>query len=235
MEFVYVVPRRDLFADCYPQGFAPFGEECAQQDFEETVARRGFFVERERAETNPDWKQIIPYTIVVRTAPSSEATEVLLLRRLSKGGESRLVGKLSIGVGGHLNPEDLGSVADRRSVLECGTQREITEELAVEGSPSLRRVGLLNDDSNAVGAVHLGLVQVATVTGSVAIRETDVLEGDFESPSRLRDLLEEGAPFETWSEKLLRHLDRLIPVTREQAGVLFQDLPGTRTTSQTHA
>ena len=83
MEFVYVVLRRDLFAECYPQGFRPFGPSSDGADlpsFLDAVAR-GFFVERPHAERNPELKQVIPYSIVVRNG------DVPLLRRLSKGGE----------------------------------------------------------------------------------------------------------------------------------------------------
>ena len=66
MEFVFVVPRGDLFPDCYPHGLVPFGEECSLESFERAVVEYGFFVERPRAEVEPAWKQVIPYTALVR-------------------------------------------------------------------------------------------------------------------------------------------------------------------------
>ena len=124
MEFVYVVPREELFPHCYPQGLVPFGMaewEQAPEDFMRTVRERGFFVEREYAERSPGLKQVIPYSIVRTTEKNAESgpapaqarveegvcgERILLLRRLDKGGESRLHDKLSIGVGGHINPQD---------------------------------------------------------------------------------------------------------------------------------
>jgi hypothetical protein len=50
MEFVFVVPRRELFPDRYPQGFTPFGEALSAAHFVATLERHGFFVERSRAE-----------------------------------------------------------------------------------------------------------------------------------------------------------------------------------------
>ena len=55
---------------------------------------------RPEMEEDPSYRQIIPYVVLTR------GDEVLVLRRLKKGGEKRLHGLLSIGVGGHINPVD---------------------------------------------------------------------------------------------------------------------------------
>ena len=161
MEFVFVVPRARLFSECAPHGVAVFGDEWSQDAFETCVREDGFFVERAYAEEAPHLKQVIPYTLVAR------GQEFLLLQRTKGGGESRLHDKLSLGVGGHVNPVDAidtnaGAGARRlRAPLPAATRREVLEEeLIVEGETRLRTVGLLNDDTNAVGAVHVGLVQV---------------------------------------------------------------------------
>ncbi len=204
MEFVFVVPRRELFPDHYPHGFVPFGEGFAAERLRTVVERHGFFVERVRAEVTPEWKQVIPYNVVVVDG------EVLLLTRTPKGGEARLHNKLTIGVGGHLNPEDLDPTHAKRDPLPRGTRRELEEELAIEGSFEIEPVGLINDDSNAVGAVHVGLVQIVRVRGRVEIREKDVLEGRFVRPSELTERLAQGANFETWSAKLVAALPALL-------------------------
>ena len=238
MEFVLVVPRRDLFGERAPQGFLPFASAAQLQDFERAVREQGFFVERERAERDPELKQIIPYTIVTRAASAprvsergAEDLEVLLLKRLARGGEKRLHDKLSIGVGGHIDAADaeaLAGAVGRDAVLETGTRRELHEELALEHDLTWRRVGLINDDSNPVGAVHLGLVQVARARGAVSIREADVLSGDFAAPAALRELLDGGANFETWSALLVARLTELI---HEPQAVLPQRLETTGTRS----
>jgi predicted NUDIX family phosphoesterase len=210
MEFVLVVPRRDLFPQHYPQGFVAFDDGHRVETIERSVQAHGFFVERERAERDPELKQVIPYTLVTRRGENGD-TEVLLLRRLARGGEARLHDKLSIGVGGHLNPVDADG--DRAALLDAGTRRELTEELAIDGALEWRRAGLLNDDSNPVGAVHVGLVQVARAHGDVSIRETDVLAGEFTTPAHLAQLLAQGANFETWSALLVERLTDLIQET----------------------
>ncbi len=201
MEFVYVIPRDKLFPECYPQGLAFFRQQGERESLEARIREHGFFVERSYAERTPLLKQIIPYTVVV------SGERVLLLQRLPRGGERRLHGKLSIGVGGHINPEDH---LEGLSPVERAARREIEEEIDMRGSYALRTVGFLNDDSNPVGAVHVGIVQVAEVQGSVAIRERDVLEGRLVRPMDLEDLRLRGEDFETWSSILIEHLDEFV-------------------------
>lgn len=231
MEFVFVVPRSELFRDAYPQGLVPFGRGGPGLSLEQVEAasrEHGYFVERERAERDPALKQIIPYTIVDarprRTAPVLDGPRgaaprartgaqegVLVMRRLARGGETRLHDKLSIGVGGHINPEDLVSTRDRALFAE-GARRELEEELVLEGTWHVEAVGVLNDDANPVGAVHVGLVQVLHLEGSVRIREEDVLEGRLVPVDELQRLRSSGADFETWSSLLIDRIDELLSV-----------------------
>ena len=227
MEFVYVVPREVLFPTCTPQGFLPFpsvsgagsersGEErgepghlpWADQDgFHRLVRDHGFFVERARAERTPSWKQIIPYTLL------SAEGRVLLVRRKKAGGESRLHDKLSIGIGGHVDSVDALRAAElgEMNPLAAGSRRELEEEVHIQGPFQLSSLGLLNDDSNPVGAVHLGLVQVAEIDGTVQVREEDILDGRMVSTDELGALLTEGANFETWSAILAQRIQTLLP------------------------
>ena len=85
-------------------------------------------------------------------------------------------------------------------LLLCGGARgaePTAEELVADFEPDYAPVGLLNDDTTAVGSVHVGFVYVADAGGRpVAIRETEKLEGRFattEEVSAVRDGLE------TWS------------------------------------
>ena len=218
MEFVLVVPRREVFRECYPQGLALFGEGLARESFDASVDACAFFVEREHAEHAPELKQLIPYSLLVRAGEAGP--EVLLLRRLPRGGERRLHGKLSIGVGGHVEPADMPAGGTRRAAVDAGARRELAEELVLTGNLRVEQVGLVNDDSNPVGAVHLGLVQVAQLEGDAHVRETDVLEGRFVSPAELARLRADGAPFESWSALLVDRLELLLPRATRARGAL---------------
>lgn len=205
MEFVFVVPRVELFSESSPHGLVLFGEALSEEAFVACVERHGFFVERDYAERTPSLKQVIPYSIVVREGA------LLCLRRTKRGGEARLHDRITIGVGGHINPVDLPPGAGRDPIARATHREVVLEELVVEGPYTVRRVGLLNDDSNPVGAVHVGLVQVITVDAPVTVREVDQLEGSFVSKDELRKMLADGADFETWSSLLVPHLDHLVP------------------------
>lgn len=203
MEFVYVVKRSELFERRFPHGLEVL-DEVATAEVTGRIRARGFFVERRHAEADATMKQIIPYCVVVRGG------DVFLTRRTQKGGDARLFGKRSIGVGGHINPVD-GDVGGGAGVLELGLRREIDEELAIDGAWTVRAVGLLNDDSTDVGSVHLGLVHVVRAEGGVRVRETETLVGGFTPAADLVRLCrDERATFETWSALLIDRLDEVL-------------------------
>ena len=96
--------------------------------------------------------------------------------RLSGGGEERLHGQSSIGVGGHMN--DVVGADSINEVLRVNAQRELEEEvgLASEDSQNMEYIGFINDDTNEVGKVHMGVVFKITVhTSDVEAKETDTL------------------------------------------------------------
>ena len=145
-------------------------------------------------EQDPSFKQIIPYLVL------RDGSRYFLMQRTNAGGDPRLHGRYSIGVGGHLNPGDGG--------LLGGLRREWDEELVTGFVPPFRLVALLNDDTTAVGSVHLGAVYLADAAGRpVSIRETDKLTGGFVEPgavTAVRDRLE------TWSSLVFDFLEGAI-------------------------
>jgi len=205
MEFVYVVKRYELFDLSFPHGLVAAREDGRVATWTERIRRRGFFVERRHAEQDSSFKQIIPYTLV------AHGDEVLLLERLKAGGESRLHGKLSIGVGGHINPVD-GLGEEPGAVLEAGCRRELDEELVLDTPYALQSVGVINDESGDVGSVHFGLVQVARCERpAVSVRETHQLQGSFIGRRALKELAaRERGRFETWSALIIDRLDEVL-------------------------
>jgi predicted NUDIX family phosphoesterase len=161
-----------------------------------------FFAPRSSAETDPTLKQIIPYTIL------SSAGKVLRYKRGKKSGEQRLVAKGSIGIGGHMNDNDEGLFALDMEAYVAGVQREIDEELFVE-RPIHSRIGaLINDDSNEVGQVHLGVVHIFQLANPIAEkRESMILNIEFLPAAQLRT---ERETLETWSQICVDNLERLL-------------------------
>jgi predicted NUDIX family phosphoesterase len=176
------------------------------------MQEEGFFIERDYAERSPHLKQVIPYGIV------AVGRRILRVQRTKRGGDARLHDKHSIGIGGHLEPHDL--VPEHgRDPLPAGTRRELDEELVVRGVYEVRPVGWINDDTNPVGAVHVGVVQLVTVDGSVEVREREQLEGRLSTLEELDALLDRGADFETWSKLLVPRLRELLSTPKaERAG-----------------
>jgi predicted NUDIX family phosphoesterase len=204
MEFVLVVKRYDLFDLSFPHGFVARtpGDPRVDQ-WTARIRERAFFVERRWAERDSSMKQVIPYTLLACGGL------LYLLQRTARGGEARLHGKLSLGVGGHVNPVDLAPGTD---VLDAGCRRELEEEVVIRTPYALQPAGVINDDASDVGSVHFGLVNVARCeTPDVAIRETDVLEGRFVPLAEVKELARtQRERFETWSALILDRLDEVL-------------------------
>ena len=179
LEEVLVVPRESIVPGEGWLGVRRDGVEAALA----TVAREGRFVLRSAAEDDPSLKQVIPYLVL------RDVGRWFLMRRTKAGGDSRLHDLWSIGVGGHLNPGDVDVLG--------GLRREWAEELVAAFVPDFVPVGLLNDDTTAVGAVHVGVVYVADAAGRpVSIRETEKLAGAFATTDEVAAVRES---LETWS------------------------------------
>lgn len=162
-----------------------------------------FFAARSTAETDPSLKQIIPYAILVSDG------KVLRYMRGKKSGERRLVAKGSIGIGGHMNDHDEQLFALDQEAYFAGVQREIEEELIVENPLRNQIVALINDDSNEVGQVHLGVVHVLELPSPTAEkRESMILGIEFLTPDQLRA---ERDTLETWSQICVDNLEKLLP------------------------
>jgi predicted NUDIX family phosphoesterase len=172
---------------------ASHGYSTATAGFLDRAIEAAQWSARRELEEDPTRKQVIPYVLILGDRG------VWTMRRKSAQTEARLHGKGSFGVGGHV--EETGE-----GFLERGMRRELHEEVSIEGDSDfpLQFTGTINDDTNPVGAVHLGFVFVAYVGArEVAIREVDKMEGGW---TRVDELEQIESPLETWSELLLGHI-----------------------------
>jgi predicted NUDIX family phosphoesterase len=155
-------------------------------------AQNTLSVARSQAEHDPSLKQIIPYVLI------RKGDRWLHYVRGKGSGEKRLVAKGSIGIGGHINYGDEKLFLDGLAFYEEAVQRELHEELRMEGRFGTRIVALLNDDSDPVGQVHLGVVHVCELTReNVSKGEACITDLRFLS---LPQLLERREQLETWSQ-----------------------------------
>src|SRR5213595_1794045 len=153
-----------------------------------------FFIPRPQAETDPRFKQIIPYALIVFE------NSVLHYVRGKKAGEQRLVAKGSIGIGGHM-AEDADKFlwhSTDEETYRAGVEREVNEEIKIETTFEDRIVALLNDDTTEVGRVHLGIVHVFRLAeGRVQKREAMITNLTF---LKKEELLARRDMLETWSQ-----------------------------------
>ena len=159
-----------------------------REEIVKTIVDCHEFMDRPLAEEDPSFRQIIPYVIL------TQGDKVFTTRRLNKGTETRLHGKLSIGIGGHINPVD---EAEREKVLMQGLERELSEEVFIEKRGELVPLGVINDAADGVGSVHLGLCFKMEVQGEVRVKETEKLEGLWMS---VDELMERSEYMEGWTK-----------------------------------
>lgn len=161
-----------------------------------------FFIPRPKAETDPAYKQIIPYVLI-----AFEKT-VLHYVRGKKAGEQRLVAKGSIGIGGHMNETDESLFAMDEQAYRAGVEREVNEEINIDSLFEDRVVALLNDDLTEVGRVHLGIVHIFKLKEpKVQKREAMITGLTFLTRE---ELVARRESLESWSQICLDSLERLL-------------------------
>ena len=183
MEQVLVVDRSKLEAQLPKKEFITENVD----QLHAFILEHHFFMDREKAEYDNTVKQIIPYVII------RQAGKYFLLHRLKKQTEARLHDKLSLGVGGHINPSEEAA----EDVLEAGLLRELTEEVSVENVRALSCVGFLNENNGGVSDYHAALVYLLEAEGQVSVQETEKMSGSWAEVTELQNLLDR---LETWSK-----------------------------------
>lgn len=192
-----MVVKTQLFHDCgYFQGF------CSDTDkYLETLldAANTQYLPRGDMEEDPSFKQLIPYCIF-KFVDESGTTHVFQYTRGKGGGETRLRAKKSVGIGGHISTLD----AHDESPYELGMQRELEEEIVIGTEFTQTLVGLINDDENEVGKVHLGIVHLFEVQKpQISANEAEISDAGF---LPVAELMADLDSYETWSRICLESL-----------------------------
>jgi len=127
------------------------GEDCDLYVSEILDPKNLEWIPRNIAEQDENYKQIIPYCVITC------ANRTFSYSRTKKGNESRLHSMKSIGVGGHIERTKDKSTEES---YEYSMWRELEEEIGLNKSyvKSNKIIGIINDDSDSVGRVHLGIV-----------------------------------------------------------------------------
>ena len=192
IEKVLAVPRHAI------EGFLKQGFfESDGSDLMGLLAENSVFLERPLAEQDPTHKQIIPYILI------THGERYLMYRRTKKQGENRLHNKYSLGFGGHINDIDNNGRGTATNLILAAMVRELNEELFLPNIRSLSVAGFINDDTNPVGQVHLGVAFVVEAANPrFAVNEPEMIEAQWCD----REAVEKVFPnLESWSQLLWTH------------------------------
>lgn len=159
-------------------------------------------------EKDASTKQIIPYVVITSDQFPLPGTSVFTVSRTAKQSEKRLHNKLSIGIGGHMNEQDIEEAKDTNNSqfykgLFHSAIRELNEEVFLSKDykgPFF--LGVINDDTDEVGKVHLGMVFHVFAGSDVAINETSKMTGQYMEFPLLLEKTEVGH-VENWSKILI--------------------------------
>lgn len=160
----------------------------------DTILKNQSFMPRDEAEYNFEHKQVIPYVTVRHN------NNYLLLQRTSQQAEKRLHNKYSLGIGGHINPVD---DIEEENIIITSLYRELNEEVFVNDHGGLSFIGIINDESNSVSKVHLGLFYVLeAATPEFKVIETDKMTAQWVPEKELKKHYD---GLETWAQVVYDH------------------------------
>jgi len=163
-------------------------------DYAELIEKNKEFLPRSHMETDPSYKQIIPYLIYTHDG------KYFLMQRQPKASETRLQSKYSLGIGGHIRQEDIQG-AD----IATWARREFEEEVIFNGSYTIEPLGLLNDDTNDVGKVHIGFVFLLHGDSADITVQEELKSGTLLTLDECKILY---SSMETWSQIIVDYLDK---------------------------
>jgi predicted NUDIX family phosphoesterase len=194
-EKVLVVPTKDILEK---------GLDMSYTTFNEILLGKGLYLNRDLAEKDESYLQIIPYCVVYRFTTRMAEPSIFLYQRLKGGSEARLHSKYSIGIGGHIDEDRDGSDITL-STLSKSSLAEVREEIGDKYiyPPSVTsRPFLIYDNSNEVGRVHLGVLMKALARcDHIEPLEVNKISGRMVSLTNI--LKDHSANLENWSRKAI--------------------------------
>src|SRR5258708_2620662 len=166
------------------------------------------YLNRSDAEQDRRYKQLIPYVLLICN------DRLLRYRRGRGGGETRLHGLYSVGIGGHISDEDHGLFSHNVGYLD-GMRREVKEEIDIEAAEETT-VGVINDDSTEVGYVHFGVVHIMRVAAETVAGQRSGIVGPEFIP--IGEAVKNAASYESWSRLCLENFELLRAKATDQSG-----------------
>ena len=177
---------------------------------------------RPECETDTTLLQLIPYITLVKVDQTTRELSVFQYKRGTQSTEDRLVDKISIGLGGHVEEcpgivQHPGAEDTERTISDIlfdTCLRELEEEASLtldsQQQMMLRQTLVQNvfpiiyNDDDAVGAVHLGIsiiLDMSTATAVINPDEVEVTESGFVTVKEL--INNKDIVLEKWSQIVL--------------------------------
>ncbi len=174
-------------------------------DYESHILQNGMYKRRGDLENDPTHKHPIPYVLIVNP-PKAFIYAYQRSSEKKDAHESRLHGKWSWGVGGHVEKED----GVHRNPLRLCLEREVKEEIEIKGNVhSVKILGYINN-SDSVGLVHFGILYLLeTDAEEVNPRDKEMKQGKLVSFSELEQICHSSdCTVEAWSQIALEPLKK---------------------------
>ena len=160
-------------------------------------------VQAKPSEEDPSYQQIIPYAIVLHNE------KIFLYERAPSGinNEERLASKLTIGIGGHIEPTDEDEEED---IILVSLKREIQEELGYGDELYIIHKGYIKFGDLEVDKVHFGIVFLAEVKEhSFVFNNKEIVHGEFKTFEEIRSP-EIYKRLENWSKELIDNMHKIL-------------------------
>jgi predicted NUDIX family phosphoesterase len=164
-------------------------------------------MKRDKAEIDENYKQLVTYVLVLHQ------DKFFSYQRGKKLGEARLFEKYSIGIGGHISNDDPSLFLSKKifriwEFINASVKREINEEIGLEDGYDLNIEALINDDTNAVGKVHFGIIFLAKIKDNQKIKkEQSINNAEFRTIQEIKNNFEK---YENWSKICITEIDKLV-------------------------
>jgi len=235
----------------FKQGLTSFSIQTFLDEVQSHIVIR----ERAQLETEPQYRQLIPYMTITQLGTDG-IVRYIPYQRTSTAGEQRLHGKVSVGFGGHIDLTDVcysdDSVIDLGKTLLFAASREFGEEVRAVTNVDGVDTDVTNNYSAAftdeiilldltpVDSVHVGIVMAIQVDANVTVTS---LEDELEllSPMTASDLLaqnDDGTPkydLENWTRIILENDVRVAAQLAAQNQATTTDVTIDTTTTTTVA
>ena len=176
---------------------ASFGEDSSnvisikENAFIKSIEFNHKFIERDVAETDDNYKQIVSYCLI------STGDDIFITQRTTKQTEKRLHNRYSFGIGGHISFID----TKNSNIIITGMLRELFEEIDIQCPYTYDFLGIINDNSSEVNAVHTGVCFLVKLDNKLcSVKEKEKMHGFWINKSEIEQYMD---GLEGWSKILI--------------------------------